>query len=77
MQIGKNLKENVHSDSAIIPFEANLPNNEMRGILEIKEKAEPNSTNAVQNNHTQLHKAPILFQGATFHNCQITSHVTQ
>lgn len=68
-----NAAENVQPKDAIIPFEPNFDENK-------------NDNNAMpivstQNNnqvvHNQMRQAPIMFQGATFHNCTIHMNVPQ
>ena len=61
---------NVTEDNAIIPLESNF--NEIS-----KKVSQPVTTsNLVQNTQNQsFRQAPIMFQGATFTNCQITLNV--
>lgn len=63
-------KENVQPENAIIPFEANIDD----------EHHQPSKPVAVQNSQVvtnQLKQAPMLFGGATFHNCTINLNIPQ
>lgn len=64
--------ENVTPANAVIPLQANLndtTNNDTVPVLSTQHN------NQVV--HNQMRQAPIMFQGATFHNCTIQMNVPQ
>lgn len=74
-------KENVYPDNAIIPFEPQVNENPtimpaMHGQIPVPAPhlASTNNSQVVTN---QVRQAPVMFGGATFHNCTINMNVPQ
>lgn len=74
-------KENRNPQNAIIPFEANLHNQQPPPIQGQIVPTENPTMGNIQNNSqvvtNQLRQAPMLFSGATFNNCTINLQVPQ
>ena len=60
---------NVDTENAVIPLKLNFD--------EVTENInQPTTSNILTNTQNKtFHQAPIMFQGATFSNCQITSNI--
>lgn len=65
-------KENVPERNAIIPFEANIDQQQVIG-----HNAEPLAANNLTQNNQFQKQAPVMFGGATFNNCTFSFQMPQ